>query len=1181
MPSLPKPLRTKLETAVKLARSTAEAGARAALSALGVAEAEPFGHLTPEQRGLRVRLRAHARQLGDALEGKVQNIRRLEHEVAYEHWHRMLFARFLAENGLLVEPSEEAAVSLEELEYYAEQAGRSLWEHAGYCAHRMLPAVFRPEDPALALELPQEHQGKLERLVAELDQATFLATDSLGWTYQFWQADQKETVNKSGNKIGADELSAVTQLFTEDYMVDFLLDNTLGAWWAGKTSTASDPKSGASTEAEARSAVALPGFPWTYLRFIQPQTSDQSTPSGSETRWVPAAGTFDGWPKTARELRVLDPCMGSGHFIVALFLRLVALRMVEEGLEEAAAQDAVILDNLFGLELDPRCTQIAAFNLALAAWRSTGYRPLPPMHLACSGIAPNTTKDDWLALAARLNEDSPLAGARDLLGPLGQPMLFDARLASGMAQLYDLFQKAPELGSLIDPRRALDASADLFQASFSDLAALLDRALQREAASDRHAEMALAARGLAKAAEILGGRFQLVATNVPYLLARKQGDTLKTWCETHHINAKADLATAFMERCLTFCAPGGSTALVAPQSWLFLGSYRKLRECLLKEFTWNMIARLGPRAFDTIGGEVVNVALSSLTRRKPDFNNHLPALDVSQEKTAADKDIGIRDKELAFLSQKGQLGNPDARIRIGEEDDNPLLETLALALNGMHGGDAQRFRFCFWEVADTTIWTPFQGTCDSTSHYSGREHFFYWPDEGKIHRENPQAFIKGFAAWNQKGVVVNMMGSFPASLYTGEKFDISCTPVVPKDASQVLAIWCFVISDEFRLAVREIDQSIKVTNATFAKVPFDLAHWQKVAAEKYPDGLPKPHSDDPTQWLFNGHPMGAGRPLHVAAARLVGYRWPRQTGSSFPDCPVLEADGLEHLTDDDGIVPLTPLQGEDSAADRLRSLLAAAFGAEWSPDLEAGLLAGEGYAGWSLTDWLRDKFFEDHCTLFHQRPFVWHLWDGHPKGFACLLNYHQLAAPDGGGRRTLEKLTYTYLGDWITRQRAAKAANESGADDRLLAAEELKKRLEAILNGEPPYDLFIRWKSLSQQPLGWDPDINDGVRLNLRPFLASDLPTGKKGAGILRSRPKVKWDKDRGKEPQRDKADYPWFWTWDEKTQDFPGGKDFDGNRWNDLHYTRATKEEARRKQSEAEAAAATGTDKKKERKND
>ncbi|MGV2335609.1 MAG UNVERIFIED_CONTAM: hypothetical protein LVR18_16355 [Planctomycetaceae bacterium] len=86
------------------------------------------------------------------------------------------------------------------------------------------------------------------------------------------------------------------------------------------------------------------------------------------------------------------------------------------------------------------------------------------------------------------------------------------------------------------------------------------------------------------------------------------------------------------------------------------------------------------------------------------------------------------------------------------------------------------------------------------------------------------------------------------------------------------------------------------------------AHWQKVAAGQYPDGLPKPFSSDPTQWLFNGHPHGSDNPLQVAVARLAGYQWPRQTGSSFPDCPALEPDGLETLADKDGIVCIQPVR---------------------------------------------------------------------------------------------------------------------------------------------------------------------------------------------------------------------------------------------------------------------------------
>jgi hypothetical protein len=285
---------------------------------------------------------------------------------------------------------------------------------------------------------------------------------------------------------------------------------------------------------------------------------------------------------------------------------------------------------------------------------------------------------------------------------------------------------------------------------------------------------------------------------------------------------------------------------------------------------------------------------------------------------------------------------------------------------------------------------------------------------------------------------------------------------------------------------------------------------------------------------------------------LLGYQWPRQTGSSFPDCPALGPDGLEKHADKDGVVCFSQVRDEPPAADRLRALLSNAYGAEWSHGMERKIIAASGSKAESLEDWLLNDFFAQHCDLFHNRPFVWHLWDGRKDGFNVLVNYHRLAEPNGEGHRTLETLAYAYLGDWITRQKDAVAHGEAGAEDRLAAALELQGELKKIVAGEPPYDLFIRWKPLHEQPIGWEPDINDGVRLNIRPFLSVDLSRGKKSCGLFRAKlgSSLKWDKDRGNEPYRRKVDFPWFWSWDKQTVDFIGNVEFDGNRWNDCHNT-------------------------------
>jgi hypothetical protein len=1160
MPALASNLRKALENTVVDARDKAERGARDALTALAVGASEPFSSMSDEERKLRNRLRAHGRQLGDQRDPQkgTQSIERLVREMAYEHWHRMLFARFLAENQLLIEPTSGVSISLDECEELAAEEGTDLWGLAAQFAQEMLPQIFRVDDPVLAARLPLEIRQQLQGLVAGLEVDVFTASDSLGWTYQFWQTKRKKEVNDSGVKIGADELSPVTQLFTEDYMVDFLLDNTLGAWHAGKV-LAADPHlaAAAQSEGELRQAVALPGCPWNYLRFIK----------ADDGAWRPAAGAFEGWPKSAAELKCLDPCMGSGHFVLAMFERLVALRIGEEGIAEKAAVAAIIEDNLFGLEIDPRCTQIGAFNLALAAWRRIGHCKLPAMNLACSGLAPNISEAEWLALAGD-NE----------------------RLRNGMGRLYRLFDNAAVLGSLINPRAGV---ADLLMAGFNELQPLLEKALVQDSKDDIVHELAVTARGLAKAAEILSGQFTLVATNVPFLGRKNQDVVLANYCIETYPDEKLDLATCFLARCLSLSARSGTVSLVMPQNPLFLASFKKFRRALLHSCEWNAVGRLGEHGFESSAAAGGFTALVILTAEQPEVDHRCScAVDVSAQRGekpiyAEAKSALLKGKDLVSFRQAERLSSPDASIVFGEASDGPLLSNYAASIQGASTLDMERFALCFWEVIPGDTWLPHQSTPTGGLTHSGLQFVSISREPGGDFRALA-ADLKaegrlggawsGQPVWGKRGVACSWMGTLPCSLYMGVVFDNSIAAIVPHDEKHLTPIWCYCSSDSFLKEVRKINQKTQVANATLVKVPFDLPYWQKVAEEKYPLGLPKPFSSDATQWLFDGHPAGADQPLHVAVARLVGYLWPRQTGSSFPDCPALGLDGLEAMADDDGIVCLAPVRGEASAVERLRKLLAAAFGDEWSVAKERELLLATAVdnnaknADPDLDTWLRSSFFSEHCKLFLSRPFIWQIWDGHPQGFSALVNYHKLAAPNGEGRKTLELLAFTYLGDWIDRQKLDQVEGVNGADDRLAAALDLQGQLKKILEGEPPYDIFVRWKPLQQQPIGWEPDINDGVRLHIRPFLNAQLRKGgKAGAGILRAKPgSIKWSKDRGKEPMRSKEEFPWFWGMDENNHatvmNFgapipdapPAGESFDGNRWIDLHYTRAAKEAAR-----------------------
>ncbi|MBK6956671.1 MAG: SAM-dependent DNA methyltransferase [Actinomycetales bacterium] len=1026
-------LRKQLESAVLSARRAAEGASRAAVEGLGVFVDRRPEHLDAGQAALRNGLRAKWRQLGGGRELLVG-------ECAYEQWHRLLFARFLAENGLLLHPQYKAPVTLVDCEELAAELGEpDGWAVAARFAAEILPGIFRLDDPCVRIRLAPEGRHALEEILAGLPTEMFIADDALGWVYQFWQKDKKDEVNASERKIGSADLGPVTQLFTENYMVRFLLENSLGAWWAARHPDSALIKS------------------FDYLRF------------GDDG--APAAGSFEGWPEWVAEVTVMDPCCGSGHFLVEAFSMLWQMRAEEEGLSAVKAQDAVLRDNLFGLELDLRCVQIAMFAVALQAWKAGGgWRQLPVPHIACSGIPVRAPVDEWKALAKG-----------------------NKRLENALARLHILFRDADTLGSLIDPKRATENTDRTgLQASFDDvdwddIAPLLQVAVHLEAGDPATAVLGADAAGIARAADYLSRHYTLVATNVPYLGSGGQSDVLKQHLELHWESASADLATAFFMCWSNRLLPSGSVSLVLPQAWLFQASYRSMRRHLLQNTTWNLLARLGPRAFTAITGEVVNVCLFVSSKSRPSESHVLRGVDVSTFSGAREKSEGIVAMRLSDSRQINQLGHPGCKVSLDPIDAESLLSRFADVAQGLKTGDNPRFVRTFWEHPEIPpTWRRLQGAVAATTNWGGRSEIVSWErGRGELVR-SPQARIQGQQVWTRPGVLVREIGDLPATMYSGDAFQSNAIAVVPKSPELQPAIWAYLSSREYHESVRLIDAKLGIATASAVAVPFDRDLWESIASERFPDGLPEPCSDDPTQWLFDGRPEVATEPLQVAVARLVGFRWPEQA----------ESDDLDGFADSDGIVCLPSVAGEAPAADRVRQLLATAYGDRWAPSTVAKLLSHAGSKKKSLADWLRDECFKQHCSVFQNRPFVWHVWDGLRDGFSALVNYHRL------DRKMLEKLTYTYLGtDWVERQRAEVRDEVAGADARLTAALELQRKLELILEGEAPFDVYVRWKSLAEQPIGWDPDLNDGVRLNIRPFVE---------AGVLRSSFNILWRKDRG-----------------------------------------------------------------------
>ena len=209
---------------------------------------------------------------------------------------------------------------------------------------------------------------------------------------------------------------------------------------------------------------------------------------------------------------------------------------------------------------------------------------------------------------------------------------------------------------------------------------------------------------MARAAELLAGHYHLVVTNVPYLARGKQSDALKQFAQDRHPAAKGDLATLFVSRIFGWLDKHGVQAVVTPQNWLFLTSYKKLREKLLKQRTWNLVARLGPGAFETIGGHVVNVALNVLSADQPARDWQMTGIDVSaQRNQRADTKAGLLQGRLDgeiqpwnatvnVIRQDNHLEAPKNIIRLDERITEETLGVYAFVRGGTTTGDSPRFR---------------------------------------------------------------------------------------------------------------------------------------------------------------------------------------------------------------------------------------------------------------------------------------------------------------------------------------------------------------------------------------------------------------------------------------------------------------------------------------------------------
>lgn len=616
-----------------------------------------------------------------------------------------------------------------------------------------LPGLFDLADPAAAL---RPSTAALLRAVAlvggavngfslEEADAAFADPDAVGWAYQFYQEAAKARVyaklGSGGKAASRAEIAAVTQLFTEPYMVKWLLQNSLGR-----------------TYHELYPASALPAT-WEY--YVRTEDGGRKTDE-RETGLPSPSGRGTGGegygPSSLASLTVLDPCMGSGHFLREAFDMLAAMHR-EQHPDWSAVQvaETVLAEHLHGIDIDPRAAQLAALTLYLRAWEFVrdGGRRTEDGQGHSSSVLPSSSvlrpPSFRMNLATTPSGLTPGALARHL-----QRHPEDRLFKPVLEGVFAALEQADILGSLLRPGERLDEAiaglrqshtlpldldpderalrqtiTALAQDNPAELKRLLLGRIEQSFAAEAQDSDDVAAALFGREAEqgvrllhLLDQRYAVVVTNPPYMGSKNMDASLRKYIEERYNPGKRDLYAAFILRCLEFCLKGGRVAMVTQHSWMFLGAFDGIRQGLVSGDSISAIAHLGTKTFKELSNtNALGFTLFTIDRVSANARRIVPCLRL----------VHAELKEAALLTaiqlfNKGligvQFGTYRTSIIVFQKIPGnvffywapPKIEQAFLASRtlsqflearqGLITGDNLRFLRFWWEVVDNR-WKPY------------------------------------------------------------------------------------------------------------------------------------------------------------------------------------------------------------------------------------------------------------------------------------------------------------------------------------------------------------------------------------------------------------------------------------------------------------------------------------------
>ncbi len=1001
-----------------------------------------------------------------------------------------------------------------------------------------MPFLFERIDDGTELLLPDNllrTDSVIAKLVQAIPEEDWAEVEIIGWLYQFYISEKKDQV--IGKVVKSEDIPAATQLFTPHWIVQYLVQNSVGRLWL-----MANPASTLASQ-------------WPY--YIQPAEQAPEVQAQLDAL-IQTRMDEDGGSLNPETITVLDPACGSGHILVVAYDVLKAIYL-ERGYQARAIPRLILEKNLYGLDIDDRAAQMAGFALLMKARADDRRLFNEPPKLNVLSLQESKGLDA-AALAQAINAS-------------GTERVEVAQLR----WLIDTFEHAKTFGSLIQ----------IGLQPTSNLRKLLSIVQQSMQTGDLYAQAAAQdVLPLVQQALVLGMQFDAVVANPPYMGGKGMNPAIKEFAKKDFLDSKSDLFAMFMERGFGWCKPSGFNSMVTMQSWMFLSSYEAMREKILAIRTIQTMAHFGARAFSEISGEIVQTTAFVLNNSH--VNGYKPAFFRLVDGQEEQKKVALKaNKNRYELTAQDDFkiipGCPIAYWISGaaiKHFAGPKVSDLTISDGQNKTGNNGRFVRLFWEIktddhGHDRKWLSYAKGGDFRRWFGNLDHVIDWSDSARKHyRSDLSSRIIPEYLWRRIGITWTLLTATGQSFRTlpdYATFDMTGSSVFLKDEKQFhiliaflnsapAAMYMRLLNPTLALQVRDVrnlpwlvlnnpekvekntEELLKISQSDwenfeesfrFASSPLAISAatwltiegswlaWSALLVESF-DRMKKLEEENNRLFIEayglqdELSPEVPEEQITLARAdrekdcqRLISYAIGCMMGRYSLDEPGLiyahsrnvGFDASRYATfpaDADGIVPLTDeLWFTDDTASRVRDFLLAVWGADTQEENMAWLAESLGTKANETPDetirrYLADKFFKDHLQTYKKRPIYWLFSSGKQGAFQALVYLHRYT------EGTLARLRAEYVVPLTSKmqsridmlQKDALAASSTAARNKLNKdVEKLKKKHAELL----AYDEQLRHYADMRITL----DLDDGVKVNYGKF--GDLLEGVKlvtgGAG--------------------------------------------------------------------------------------